>query len=323
MAISTFTITPPTRSTIFLHDLTVVDHAYIDDKGCIVGGSFNPSFEVSGTPDPVEKVVVDFSTIKHDIKELIDAHTFAFNHNGFDHKVWIIEGYSNVTNLRIEDTSGNNVVTILTPAVALTVPGDAVKMIPQIDGRTPQYTNEYIGAAFAEYLQPRLEEKYPNINIEVKCTNTENIHTPTRNVAHNAYRFRYVHGLKDSTSYGCNNIAHGHGSFISSEYDPSGLLEVIAKELDNTLFIRKDNIAMFSMSSDAISELTIQYTTRRGKFILTVVPSTHKIVILNTETTVEFLAAYVKERFGSLMKASGMTSFYISEGLSKGAVETL
>lgn len=323
MSITTHTIKEPTRSRLFLNDLSCVDHAYIDDKGRIIGGSFNPSFEVSGTPDPIEKVVVDFSTIKHDLKEMIDTHSFTFNHNGFDHKVWIIEGYSNVTALRMEGTSIHNTVTVLTPAVALTVPGDAVKMIPQIEGRFPQYTKEYIGAAFTEYLQPLLEEKYPNVGIKVKCTNTENIHTPTPNVAHNAYRFRYVHGLKDSTSYGCNNIAHGHGSFISSEYDPSGLLELIAKELDNTLFVRNDNITAFSMSAHEVEELTIEYTTPRGEFILTVVPSTHKIVILNTETTVEFLAAYVKERFGSLMKASGMTSFCISEGLSKGAVETL
>lgn len=322
MSISTYKISEPKTSCLFLNDLTVVDHAYIDDKGCIIGGSFNPCFEVSGTPDPVEKVVVDFSTIKHDLKEMIDAHSFVFNENGFDHKVWIIEGYSNVTEVRVLGSSTDNTVTIITPALALTVPGDAVKIIPQVPGMTPSYTTDYIGAAFESYLWPLLEMKYPKVGIVVKCTNTTNIHTPTRNVAHNAYRFRYVHGLKDSTSYGCNNIAHGHGSFLSSENDPSGLLELIAMELDNTLFVRSENVKTV-VQGQGETTITIAYTTPRGQFELIVEANSHKVVVLNTETTVEFLAAYVKERFGSLMKASNMTSFCISEGLSKGAIETL
>ena len=163
MSVQSFQITPPARSTMFLNDLTVVDHAYIDDNGCIVGGSFNPCFEVSGTPDAVEKVVVDFSTIKHDLKEMIDRHNFVFSKNGFDHKVWIIEGYSNVSMIRMEGNSTYSTVTITTPAMALTVPGDAVKMIPQVERMTPFFTSmkphysaEYIGAAFEEYLQPLL-----------------------------------------------------------------------------------------------------------------------------------------------------------------------
>lgn len=321
MSISTYSILEPTSSCLFLNDLSVCDHAYVDDKGCIVGGSFNPCFEVSGTPDPVEKVVVDFSTIKKDIKDAIDRHSFNADENGFDHKVWIIEGYSNVTAIRVAmDISAHSTVTITTPTVSLTVPSDAVKIIPQITDVSPSYTADYIGLAFEAQVQRQLEKKYPNINIKVRCTNTEHIHTPTLNVARNAYRFRYVHGLKDSTSYGCNNIAHGHGSFISSENDPSGLLELIAKELDNTLFVRSDNVRLYESTDDTIH---LAYSTPRGRFEMTANIAAHKIVVLNTETTVEFLAQYVKERYGSLMKTSGMSSFCISEGLSKGATETL
>lgn len=323
MTINIYNITPPTRSTMFLNDITVVDHAYIDDRGRVVGGSFNPCFEVSGTPDPVEKVVVDFSTIKKDIKDIIDGHSFNFKDNGFDHKVWIIEGYSCITEVRMAGNmvSENN-TTIITPHVTITLPGDAVKMIPEIEDATPQYTTDYIGLAFEAQVQRQLEKKYPNINIMVKCTNTEHIHTPTAAINRNAYRFRYVHGLKDSTSYGCKNIAHGHGSFISSDSDPNGLLELVARELDDTMFVRHDNILRVTQTPES-SEITIGYTTPRGSFEMTVDATAHKIVVLTTETTVEYLATYVKERFGSLMKASDMTSFCISEGLSKGAVETL
>lgn len=323
MSIIKHTIAAPTRSTMFLNDISVVDHAYIDDTGCVVGGSFNPCFEVSGTPDPVEKVVVDFSTIKKDIKDLIDKHDFVFNNNGFDHKIWIIEGYSRVTVYNAIGRSDDLHITITTPNATIGLPADAVKNIPEIEGYTPCYSLEYIGAAFEQYLQPRLEALYPNVNIRIRCMNTTNLHVPTDELRLHAKPFRYVHGLKDSTSYGCNNIAHGHGSFITADKNPENILQVIADELDNTVFVRADNQINAQWTDVGACVVSLEYTTPRGTFSMSLNPSTHKVVILNTETTVEYLAQYVKEQFGNEMRKLGITTFYISEGLSKGAVETL
>lgn len=330
MSISTYKISEPKTSCLFLNDLTVVDHAYIDDEGRIVGGSFHPCFEVSGTPDPVEKVVVDFSAIKHDIKELIDQHVFSMSNNGFDHKVWVIEGFSKTTNMTMVGKVNDARATIVTPVLSLSLPLDAVKFVDRVEGLTPDYTNDYIGAAFAAFIQPRLREKYPNVDITVECINTQHTHIADSDVARHQKKFRYVHGLKDSTSYGCNNIAHGHGSFIATtlqsprfmyqdtNHAAESLLALIAGELDNTVFVRQDNVV------DMTDELlTIEYTTPRGTFEMVVDHTVHKVVILNTETTVEFLAQYVNTRFGSLMREAGMSDFYISEGLSKGAVVLL
>lgn len=329
MSLQTFSITEPTRSTMFLNDLTVVDHAYIDDEGRIVGGSFHPCFEVSGTPDPVEKVVVDFSAIKHDIKELIDQHLFNMHDNGFDHKVWIIDGFSKVNNIA-RPVSGSVQTTITTPVLSLSLPLDAVKFVDKIEGLTPRYTDDYIGAAFAALIQPRLREQYPTVDITVKCINTQHTHIADSEVARHQKKFRYVHGLKDSTSYGCNNIAHGHGSFIATTLQAprfiyqdtnqaaESLLTLIASELDDTVFVRQENIV-----GQDHTLLTIEYTTPRGRFEMVIDHTVHKVVVLNTETTVEFLAQYVNARFGSLMREAGMSDFYISEGLSKGAVVLL
>lgn len=324
MTINTYNITPPTRSTIFLNDLSCVDHAYIDDKGCIVGGSFSPCFEISGTPDSVEKVVVDFSSIKTVVKKLIDLHDFNPDNNGFDHKTWILDGYSNVTTA-CRSTNHPDGVMIHTPNMQLDLPSDAIKLIPRVNGWAPGYTVDYIGAAFVEFLQPRLEELYPNIDIKISCTNTTHIHVPTDEFKLHAKMFRYVHGLKDSTSYGCNNIGHGHFSFITSPTNPGNILQDIADELDNTVFIREENIVSpdSPRSPDDFQHIELMYTTPRGLFHMRLNTDAHKIVVLNTETTVEFLAQYVKERYGSLMETAGMNSFYISEGLSKGSVETL
>ena len=320
MTITTYTIKEPTRSCLFLNDLTVCDHAYIDDKGCIIGGSFNPCFEVSGVPDPTEKVVVDFSSIKKSLKRLIDAHTFDPYENGFDHKVWIIEGYSLITNIV---RHGDTTISIYTPTMTLDLPSDAVKLIPVMGGRIPTYSDEYIGAAFDEYLQDHLTNMYPEIDIHIKCSNTTNIHVPNAEIRSHAKMFRYVHGLKDSTSYGCNNIAHGHGSFIAADKNPNNILQTIADELDNTVFVRQDNVATLHADDDHTSEITIRYRTDRGGFLMTLDVRAHKVVILNTETTVEYLTQYIKTKFGQQMKDLGISTFYVSEGLSKGAIETL
>jgi hypothetical protein len=73
------------KSTMFLANLSVVDHAVLIPEGLIRGNSHNPSFEVSGVVDEVENVVCDFSTIKKRMKQLIDDHDM-----GFDHKCWIL-----------------------------------------------------------------------------------------------------------------------------------------------------------------------------------------------------------------------------------------
>lgn len=307
----------PTRSTIVLNNISVVDHAYIDDKGCVRGGSFNPNFIVSGQPDPTEKVVVDFSTIKKGIKKIIDAHEWDMANNGFDHKVWIIEGYSLITSLTLQEDKW---VRIETPNLSLNLPSNAVRIIAQtVEGSHPSHSLEYIGRAFATHVQNVLEEVYPNIGINVQCVNTVDEHI-TLNVR--TRPFHYVHGLKDSTSFGCQNIAHGHRSFIhvNENDDPAlfhALMEV-ASELDDTVFVRADNI-----TEHQGEWLTIKYTSGRGMFEMKLNTTAHKVVVLPTETTVEFLTSYVKKFHSGKLKSYGATNVYVSEGLSKGSVEEL
>ena len=308
----------PTESRIFLDAVSCVDHAYIDSTGAIVGGSYHPNFIVSGKPDPVEKVVVDFSTIKKDIKTAIDKHEPNIYTNGFDHKLWIIEGLSNV--IRLDFLNGGEQVIIETPIVTLRAPTDAVKYIS-----TKHYTVtsfiDTIGQAFQSHILNTLDVKYPKVGIDVQCNNTAFPHLPLQ---HNPYRtFRYTHGLKDSTSYGCQNVAHGHLSFIQlfgdnvSYDDNDELCSIIARELDNTMFVRKEN----AITTGTL--FTVVYTTDRGTFRLDVDTDAMKVVVLPTETTVEFLAAYVVHQFGDKLKRAGVKQVFISEGLSKGAIENV
>lgn len=330
------------RSTMFLSEMTIVDHAYIAATGTVIGGSWNPSFLVSGKIDPVEKVVVDFSTIKKQVKSYIDD-----DDSGFDHKLWVIDGFSGVTKYIVNDKEAsfddlmdldficpNTPVTIETPVGMLTGPKNAFKFIKAEPGQ--EYNTETAGLWMAEYLNEIFACKNPAIDcalaannvdqdIKVVCSNTINAHTYLPDEIAPVCYFTYNHGLKDSTSWGCQNLGHGHLSFIqitvdpekADKYDVGPTTYRIAQALNNTTFINRENVV-----EDNDSFVSIAYTTpSRGSFAASYSrdDADNKIVILDTETTIEFLVDYIRERFAEDLEAISATGIYVSEGLSKGA----
>lgn len=299
-------------ATMFMSQLTILDHAYIDDVGVIVGGSFNPDFIVAGDVDPVEQVVVDFSTVKKDLKRIIDA-----KEDGFDHKLWFIEGFSQGFFEEYEDDAGPR-VRITTQATFLDIPRDALKVF-----EADEYTTGAIGTVIAEHVEVEMRKLYPNIRIT--CLNNIKAHTPTLDpedlVSADVDLFTYSHGLKDSTSWGCNNIAHGHLSYVQiSPVTPSSLhlQGVIAAALDGVVFINKENV----VSKDD-SSITLNYTTGRGKFYARYNLDTNYVRVLDTETTIEHIVEYVKDLYLKELKEVGTKFLFVSEGLSKGAVTVL
>lgn len=295
-------------SSLFLSELSIVDHAYINNEGMVVGGSFNPSFLVTGEIDPVEQVVVDFSTIKKDIKAAIDHKEI-----GFDHKLWFIDGYS-----AGEIVISNNIVNITTPYTTLVLPLNAVKYVQ--NNQVRDYNTLTVGLAFAELVQEELTNKYPNINITVECINTENAHFSISPAQFPAEFFTYSHGLKDSTSWGCQNIAHGHLSFLQLETATSAtessqaLCATIAQDISSALFVNPTNI-----KTDDDTTLVLEYETPRGLFHAAYAKSVYNIHILETETTVEHLVAWVASTYKVQLAANGVKRVWMSEGLSKGS----
>ena len=309
------------RSAMFLSDLTVVDHAYIDDHGKLIGGSFNPSFIVSGEVDEVEHVVVDFSTIKKDIKGLIDHNDF-----GFDHKLWIIDGWSHAT-IELMDNIGEDRYLITTPFNEFNVPVNAVKVIDRSDASS--YNVEEIGKAFEFFVAGELNRMYPDVEIHVSCINNTNRHTIADDEAGNLHttEFRYAHGLKDSTSWGCQNIAHGHLSFVqvlNFNHNITGLLNLrcaiidLAKE--NIIFVKRENVVVENEDN-----LYVSYQSHsRGPFSATLGKEHQNIIVLDTETTIEHLVDFIADRLSdelqALVKADNdPLILFVSEGLSKGA----
>lgn len=312
------------QATMFLCDVSVVDHAYIDNRGLVIGGSFHPSFLVSGNIDPEEKVVVDFSTIKKQLKKEIDDDAV-----GFDHKCWIIEGYSDIVSMAIDGKEvtfaelnapddGNGIywdetINIITSACSFVAPRSAFKFIQTQHMVNPVYSTEHAGQFMEEYLN-----KYFNqYGITVKCKNSERVHHYRTGVAMST--FRYTHGLKDSTSWGCQNLAHGHYSFIElnayfEEEEDQSLTQSIADHLDNAVFINRENIV-----NECDKFIEIEYTSERGHFWAQYCKGANKIIVLDTETTVEYLIEYVATEFKEDLNRLCISELFVSEGLSKGA----
>ena len=291
-------------STIFIDNITVVDYAYISNTGEIEGNSFNLSCEVSGHTDNDEQVVIDFSTLKKTIKELIDGA------DGFDHKLWILDGYSQ----SIVKTDGTNTY-IHTPSVNMTLPNNAVKMLycKNLGELWKEMANIAI-LNIDEFLQTNLFMLYPNLDLEVTCSLSSNTSRDA------IFTFHYSHGLKNSTSYGCQNIAHGHESFIDFYFDSYkvvnyGELEKTVNDFNKTYFAWKENVI-----DETSDELEIGYETPRGKFSIIFQKSKNKIVIMERETTIENLIRYYVDKNRDVLDKNGVTRVYMSEGLDKGSI---
>lgn len=309
-------------ATMFLNEISVVDHCFIDSEGNVIGGSFNPSFLVSGKIDPVENVVVDFSTIKKQLKGAIDDKSF-----GFDHKCWVIENFSNVVISNgeagfvtsfdaLEALPDDHLIQVDTAFASIIAPRNAFKFV-----RNPKklaYDNENAGQWFCEYLN----QLFPELTFD--HNNNVNVHTFYDQKHHGVAYFRYAHGLKDSTSYGCQNIAHGHLSFIQVDATSASaefLLHTIAQELNYTMFINKDNVVE---ETDEYVQMEYQ-SHSRGVFSARWFKNATRqnCIILPTETTIEFLVDFVKTKYLVELQKAGIRELYVSEGLSKGAMVTI
>jgi 6-pyruvoyl-tetrahydropterin synthase len=314
------------KSTMFLANLSVVDHAVLIPEGLIRGNSHNPSFEVSGVVDEVENVVCDFSTIKKRMKQLIDDHDM-----GFDHKCWILKDFSQYFKF---DSAGKEVtfeealamppqqlLTVTSKAVKITGPRNSFKFI-DMHGTNPD-------VFYQQYLKEHLPE------FDFVCRTTHDVHTmPVEDPEHPTcihknyeyWFFSYVHGLKDSTSYGCQNIAHGHLSYLhtnvpTTSVEINSALRSIITEINDTIFIRKDNVV-----KDTPDQLVFEYNCKRGFYRMEIDKNKEfvKYAILDTETTIEHLVEYIATKYHDiLVNDIGATKLYVSEGLSKGAVVDL
>jgi hypothetical protein len=133
----------------------------------------------------------------------------------------------------------------------------------------------------------------------------------------NPVKFTYFHGLKNSSSWGCNNIAHGHTSFVEV-YDDLGnripeVEKLIAYYIDGAMMIFKENLE---------TPNKISYESSRGKFSLTFTDNV-KTIIMDKETTIENIIEHVCAQLKPVLDYYAVSRVFISEGLQKGALKEI
>lgn len=300
------------KSTLFLENVTAIDYAFLDPiDNTPQGRSLQLSVMVSGRVDEHEAVVVDFSKIKKTIKAIIDD-----NDHGFDHKLWVPEDY-NTHHPQIEVYEDDGEIEIVTPKFRSICPTNAIRFTGFIGVSS-------IEKSITNHLETELRVVYPNIGIKVKATVCEDMWIP-KTMRDYAMSFCYVHGLKNSSSWGCQNINHGHLSWLAicnkdgnGLFIPTDFYSRLRREIHNAYFVWDENILKESEDT-----LTIGYHCDRGYFECEYNKDAN-IRIITTDTTVENLAqwfvnTYRDELTSGELKEMGAHSVYLSEGLTKGA----
>ena len=298
------------QSTLFLNELTCIDHAYIDAQGFIRGGSFLPSFLVSGDVTSDENVVEDFSSVKKRLKSEIDDHC-----TGLDHKVWLL-GDSRTVGHSIDDKGQS----IVTPKVVIELDKNAVAVLPSLKG----YNTESVGHFTSKWLS----DKFSPLVIE--CLNSDKPQTiDPMSVGLNqteTVKFRYVHGLRASSAYGCQNIAHGHSSFLqlignNMRLTARTLAYEISLHLADAIFVWRANISpTFNFGKSSI--LRVEYDSgSRGTMSMTFTNrEEHNVIVLDTETTIEYICNFIGLFYKEELRKNHVEYLVISEGLSKGSL---
>lgn len=343
-------------SSLYINRLTTVDCGLLlgKENPQLVGFSFNVSVKVRGDLDPAESVIVDFGKLKKQLKARIDSLE-----DGYDHKL-IVPKFSDVsygldlvtkgsrfriiaepTGLEVANVSSDSIRIVqthqLTNCLYQTNSDEFLKEILELphnffEGRGEKIVKllEALEEEFKHYLQQVVSELYSDLNViveEVLCDIESTSAVGSRKVSSNKCRhadrfFTYSHGLKDSTSLGCQNIGHGHLSYISLETDLTvqnrieaiRIVEKIAQELNGCHFIYADNF----------QEGAVNYVSKdRGKYSLEVATENSlvsKIVGCETETTIENLVSFIVNKYkDDLAKLTQPYTLYVSEGLHKGS----
>lgn len=309
---------------IFLSNVTLIDAAYIDSTGRPRGLSVSPVFEVRGAITGDEQVVVDFSKCRKMLKTLIDDRE-----SGYDHKLLVDTDYTLITAVR-DNTANADVMgySIKTDFVDLSVPINAIRItsLGWADPSNLQQMLDSLAADMSSWLTDRLKD----LNVIV----TVHLPAPYGAVTAPAYPvkptdcvirqpFSYTHGLPFSSSWGCQNILHGHTSFIDvvvpkeNRHLARALLQSIADALDN-IYIYDTTHADYLFEGLNFRTAVHQYTTERGPFRLTLNGVSE--VGLPCAPTIENIVTHVARTYAPGLIDAGCTTLAISEGLWKGSL---
>ena len=276
-----------TRATcLFVEQLTVIDCARLDVDRGLVGESWIVDLELVGELDE-QSMVLDFGVVKKRIKQAIDASV--------DHSL-LVPALAAELDWRDRDgdswllfRSGLGAIEHRAPACAVT----------RIEAAAIDAT------VVADHLQPLLAPLLPPSVRELRLT--------LRDEAIDGAFYHYVHGLKKHRGE-CQRIAHGHRSRLEVRRDGQrlGAIEqAIALDwTDVYLGSRED------LQRHANGRMHFAYDAPEGRFELSL--PAHAVRLLDTDSTVECIAAHLARRLGETQGPGIEVRAY--EGVQKGAI---
>lgn len=303
---------------IKLDDITCLDAAEVwvdksaEDFVVLSGLSKMVSAQVFGEMDSERGVIVDFSSLKNVIKHFIDESV-----SGFDHKLLMSSDLfqSDYVELQIKGNNGakRDGVRILKPNGSVAFQVEGRNFLRVYGGDENWFTlEEFMG----KYLTGCLRNHYGNDTLEVWVS----LHGKPVHSHDGDYRatFSYMHGLCNSSSYGCQNILHGHTSYVQVINRLGDVDEfasnLIAEYLDGC-YIYNDAHA----KDECKGLLKIGYkSSERGKWKLYIPPSYS--LPLYQEPTIENIVSHVGLVFEDELKAAEAEKIIVSEGLNKAGI---
>jgi hypothetical protein len=291
---------------LYVENVTVIDYCRLDWNNKVIGDSVRLGCMVSGILNGKEQVIVDFGTLKKDIKAIIDDLD-----TGIDHKLVLFKSTDTDHSYLRETETG---FMFREEGIRLELPFNAVHLVPN-------YEYAKLNLYLDEWLLEELQKKYPLIT-EVKCSLDHEFSVPTLPGLNKlSYIFHYQHGLKNSTSEGCQNITHGHRSVITlytnilSKEELADNLAVAQSMITNAVFVYSDNV---TPSIEGVTN--VAYATPRGVFKASYSNTEYNVIILSTETTIENLAVEILNIIIPQLQPDTIAAISVSEGLCKGSI---
>ena len=272
---------------LFVEALTVIDCALLDCDRGLIGESWIVDLELGGELDN-QGMVLDFSTVKKQIKQLIDAEV--------DHRL-LVPTRAEALTLTKTANSTEIVFNSRVGGIVHHSPGEAICTInaARIDQQT-----------VTDFLHQLLRERLPS--------NITSIGLVLRTEATDEAYFHYCHGLKKHDG-NCQRIAHGHRSRIEinidGKRDPAMEREWANRWRDIYIATTEDETTLNN------GQTNLRYQAVQGEFQLALNPE--RVYWITGDSTIERLAQHLADQCKSTYPNSEI-DVRLFEGVHKGAL---
>ena len=287
---------------LFVNDLTVIDASYLCEKRGMVGESWILDVVMHGDLNEMS-MVLDFSKVKKQIKQLVDQYV--------DHRLLVP-----VDNDAVETTSiqsGYSQVDLMRgeKGIHLHCPDEAFCFID-----AKEISIESVTKHIHHVLQGHLPSNVASIDVTLRHEKLDG-----------AY-YHYTHGLKKHDG-NCQRIAHGHRSPIQILVDGQRDIErehafaqrwqdIYLASIEDLVEVEHLELSEHANGSSSDTHFGFRYTTSQGDFQLAIAHS--ETEVLNTDTTVELLAVFIANEIAPSLNEGQSLQIIAYEGVGKGAM---